>query len=105
MLQVNPWLYWKKAKFHAEKVYTLFDGSINTLHHAYLSWLDNGTYTLREMLNKGVKPEFIKAMESEISDYKSRNHWSLMPRSNMPNDAKLHWQFDPSKESYLLIDA
>lgn len=41
----------EKAVFHAEKMHTLFDGSINTSHHAYLSTVDNGSYILREMLS------------------------------------------------------
>ena len=78
----------EKAVFHAEKIHTLFDGSLNGLHHAYLSTVDNGTYTLRDMLKQEDKAEFIKAMEVEVNDHESRNHWTLMPCSNMPSDAK-----------------
>ena len=42
----------EKAVFHAEKIHTLFDGSINTLHHDYLSTVDN-LYSERHVEARG----------------------------------------------------
>ena len=86
----------EKAVSHVEKIYTLFYGSINTLHHTYVSTVDNGTYTLRKMLKQEDKAEFIKAMEVEVGDHESRNHGSLMSLSEMPCGAEtilLIWSF------------
>jgi len=77
-----------KAVYHAERIKSQFDGTINTLHHAFLSTVDNGTYTLKEMLQQSDKAEFIKAMQVEVSDHESRGHWSLMKRSEMPEGTK-----------------
>ena len=40
------------------------------------------------MLKQADKAEFIKAMEVEVGDHESRNHWTLMSRSAMPSEAK-----------------
>ena len=33
-------------------------------------------------------PMFVQAMEKEIDDHESRNHWSLVPRASLPRTAK-----------------
>ena len=77
-----------KAVYHLERIKSQFDGTINSLHHAFLSTVDNGTYTLKDMLQQPDKAEFIKAMQSEVSDHESRGHWSLMKRNDLPEGAK-----------------
>jgi len=78
----------QNAVYHAERIRTLFDGSINSLHHAYLTTVDNGTYTLKDMLKQEDKNDFVAAMMKEVQDHESRNHWTMIPRANMPDGAK-----------------
>ena len=78
----------QKAAFHTEQIRKQFDVTINSIHHAYLSTVDNGVYTLKDMLQQKDKNLFITAMSKEIDDHESRNHWTLMLRDDMPTDSK-----------------
>jgi hypothetical protein len=75
---------------HTEQINTHFDGTINAMHHAVLTTIagDNDTYTLKDMLRQEDKGEFIKAMVKEVQDHESRNHWTVIPRSDMPSGNK-----------------
>lgn len=56
----------QNAVYHVERIRTLFGGSINSLHHAYLTTVDNGTYTLKEMRQQEDKNEFVATMMNEV---------------------------------------
>ena len=40
------------------------------------------------MMRQEDKGEFIKAMMIELGDHESRNHWTVINRSDMPRDVK-----------------
>lgn len=40
------------------------------------------------MLKQEDKNEFIQAMMKEVTDHESRNHWTVLPRSEIPNGVK-----------------
>ena len=75
---------------HAEKVNTHFDGTLNAIHHAVLTATagDNDTYTLKDMLVQEDKNDFIVAIGKEVLDHESRDHWTVMHRSEMPKGVK-----------------
>jgi hypothetical protein len=78
-----------KAVFHTEQLNKHFDGTLNKLHHAVLmAAADNDTYTLKEMLLQDDKNDFIVAMQKEVNDHESRNHWSIVHRSVIPAGTK-----------------
>lgn len=88
----------KKAVFHAQQVNQHYDGTLNVIHHAFLTVEagDNDTYTLKEMLKQEDKNEFIQVMMKEVADHESRNHWTVLPRSEIPNGVKtilVVWSF------------
>ena len=78
----------QNAIYLIERIRTLFVGSTNSLHHAYLTTVDNGTYTLKEMLKPEDKNEFITEMMKVVQDQKNTNHWTMIPRADMPDSAK-----------------
>ncbi len=78
----------QNAVYYVERIRTLFDGSIYSLHHAYLSAVDNGNYTLKEMLKQDDENEFITTMMKEVQDHENRDHWTMIPRTDMPDGAK-----------------
>ena len=79
----------QKIALHTEKVNMHFDRTINKIHHAALATADdNDTYTLKDMLKQEDKAEFIQAMVKEVADHEKRDHWTVMPRSEMPKGTK-----------------
>ena len=79
-----------KVVLHSHKVNTHFDGTINKIHHAALmaDSGDNDSYTLKGMLAQEDKPDFIAAMIKEVKDHEQRNHWTVYPRSAIPEGTK-----------------
>ena len=66
-----------------------FDGTLNAIHpFAFATNADNDTFTLKHMLQQEDRAEFIKAMLVELNEHESREHWTLLPRSVMPQSAK-----------------
>ena len=67
-----------------------YDASPNTLnpfcYHAELA--DNDTYTFKDMLTQPDKNNCFEAMEVEITNHTERNHWDLIPRSQLPSGSK-----------------
>ena len=75
---------------HMSLVNQHFDGAFNYFHpFALVSTTDNDTFTLKDMLKQDDRADFIKAMVLELDDHESRNHWTLMPRSQILSQAKI----------------
>ena len=55
-------------------------------YHAELA--DNDTYTFKDMLTQPDKNNCFEAMEVEITNHTERNHWDLIPRSQLPSGSK-----------------
>ena len=87
---VKPSLLLHKTVLHTERLNQHFDGTLNKLHHAVLNTVagDNDTYTLKQMLQQEDKNDFIEAMQKEVNDHESRDHWTVIPRSLIPNGTK-----------------
>jgi histone deacetylase 1/2 len=86
----NPASSLKKAVFHSERINSQYDGTLNKIHHAALAVAagDNDTYTLKEMLKQEDSNDFVVAMVKEVEDHEKRDHWTLIPRSTMPEGTK-----------------
>ena len=67
-----------------------FDGSINSFaHHLFAAGKENNeTYTFREMLKQDDRDDFIAAMQVEVDAHQMREHWEIIPRSEMPSNMK-----------------
>ena len=86
----NPTSSLHRAVLHSQRVNTHFDGTLNAIHHAVLTVAagDNDTYTLKDVFKQEDKAEFIGAMRKEVADHESRNHWTVLPRSEIPAGTK-----------------
>jgi len=76
---------------HLQALNTYFDGTINLTHNYVMTTLknsDNDVYTYKNMLEQEDRMEFIKAMFEELDDHNDRGHWTIMPRSEMPDGHK-----------------
>ena len=67
-----------------------FDGSINYLaYHVFAAGKENNeTYTFREMLKQDDRDDFIEAMQVEVDAHQTREHWEIIPRSQMLKEMK-----------------
>ena len=76
------------AKF--EEINELFDGTLNHFHMLAFSTdiSSNEVFTYKEAMQEEDKLNFVKAMEKEIEDHESRDHWSIVERSSVPDTAK-----------------
>ena len=76
------------AKF--EELNELFDGTLNQFHMLAFSTdiSSNEVFTFREAMKQEDKLDFVQAMEKEIEDHQSRDHWSIVERSSLPDTAK-----------------
>jgi len=73
--------------FH--QVNTLYDGTVNCfLTLAQSSEASNETFTYKQALQEPDYHDFIKAMVHEVEDHESRDHWTCMRRSDMPENTK-----------------
>jgi hypothetical protein len=73
--------------FH--RVNTLYDGMVNCFSTlAQSSEASNETFTYKQALQEPDYHDFIKAMVHEVEDHKSRDHWTCMRRSDMPENTK-----------------
>ena len=68
----------------------LFDSTINECHNVVFNTVasNNDVYTLREMLKLPDMIEFVIAMQKEIEDDQSRDHWESFLRKSLPEGAK-----------------
>ena len=74
----------------ANLVETNFDATINSFaFHVLASGKENNeNYTFREMMKQDDRNEFIEAMQVEVDAHQTREHWEIIPRSQMPSDMK-----------------
>ena len=65
-------------------------GTLNHFHmFAFSSDISsNKVFTFREAMNQEDKLNFVQAMEKEIEDHQSLDHWSIVERSSVPDTAK-----------------
>mmetsp|Transcript_1517 Transcript_1517/g.3873 ORF Transcript_1517/g.3873 Transcript_1517/m.3873 type:complete len:131 (+) Transcript_1517:1345-1737(+) len=57
----------------------------------------NETLTYHKALKEEDRMDFIKAVEKEMEDHESRNHWSNAKRSTLPHNSKptkAIWSFE-----------
>ena len=75
---------------HYGNMKSLFDSTINECHNVIFNAAvtTNDVYTLREMLKLLDIKEFVVAMQKEIDDHQSREHWEMFLRANIPKGAK-----------------
>jgi len=80
-----------KFIYYIETADKLFDNTLNELNIFALAAKheENETYTYNAMLKQKDKDQFFKAIEKEIADHSSRNHWSVMRTSELPPKAKI----------------
>ena len=73
-----------------EEVNEHFDNTINGMHMFSLTTdiSTNETFTYHTAMKEKDRMQFIQAMEKEVDDHESRNHWSIVERSTLPNNAK-----------------
>jgi len=90
MHSLKPISYAQRVVLQAERLNTMYDGTINSVHHAFASMTgaDNGVYTLKDVFKQDDRADFVAAMINEVEDHESREHWTMIPRSNMPAGAK-----------------
>jgi len=67
-----------------------FDGTLNSLHSmAFIAEKENNeSYTFQEMLKQPDAVDFIEAMQKEVNDHKTRDHWEVVPCWEKPPDIK-----------------
>ena len=67
-----------------------YDGTTNQIH--FLSFTtdisSNEVFTYKEAMNQEDKHLFVDAMQKEVADHESRDHWTIVPRSTVPKTAK-----------------
>ena len=75
---------------HYGKVKQLFDSTINECHNVIFNATvnNNDVYTLKQMLKLPDIKEFVIAMQKEIQEHQSRDHWELHLRKDMPQGSK-----------------
>ena len=80
----------QSAVYQFEQVNENFDSTCNDiLHHVYSAAKEaNESYTFKEMLSQDDRDQFVEAMQKEINDHTSREHWDIVLRSSMPRDMK-----------------
>ena len=86
---ITPTLFAEKIATHSMLVNTHFDGTLNSIHIALATAKgSNDTYTLKQMLKESDADSFKDAMEKEVDDHVSRNHWTLLLRDELPKGMK-----------------
>jgi hypothetical protein len=71
------------------RVNTLYDRTINCFSMIALSSVpSNETFTYKTAMKEKDYTNFICAMMHEVDDHEKRNHWTIMPRCNMPAGSK-----------------
>ncbi len=66
----------------------LYDGTLNLINHSVMATNANENYTYHQALKQDDAIKFIKAMSVEVEAHESRNHWTMVPRSSLPEGAK-----------------
>ena len=83
-------------RFH--EVNELYDGTINSVHHWMMTTdiSSNEVFTYHQAMKQEDAPLFIAAMEKEVLDHESREHWIIVHRDSLPAKArpiKAIWSF------------
>ncbi len=84
-------------KFHEAN--ELYDGTLNSVH--LLSFVtedlsSNEVFTFHQAMKEHDVLDFIEAMKKELKDHTEREHWEVVPRSDMPSGQraiKSIWSF------------
>ncbi len=67
-----------------------YDGTTNQIN--FLSFSTdtsfNEVFTYKEAMNQEDTHLFVQAMQKEVADHKSRDHWTIVPCSTVPKTAK-----------------
>ena len=75
----------------------LFDDTMNDIcHQIYAYATSNESFTYSQMLKEKDHMQFFEAMEIELADHESRQHWALMRRNDLPSGVKtimVIWSF------------
>jgi hypothetical protein len=68
----------------------LIDDTINNICHQIHAFTtsDNECYTYSQMLQQDNYKQFFQAIEIELDDHETHNHWTLMLQKDMPMAAK-----------------
>ena len=86
--ELNPNAYFSTRAMHLfHELNELYDGTVNQLHHfAFLSMdvTSNDVFTYHKAMHEADAELFISAMQKEIFDHGSRNHWTIVHRSTLP---------------------
>ena len=73
-----------------EEINESFDDTLNHFHflsfHTEIN--SNETFTFGEAMKQADKLDFVAAMEKEVQDHESREHWVIVKRSSPPTGAK-----------------
>jgi len=75
-------------KYH--EVNEHYDGTLNQVHHLSLltEVSSNEVFTYHQAMKQKDRLAFVEAMEKEVADHESRGHWTIVPRSSLPEGAK-----------------
>jgi hypothetical protein len=67
-----------------------YDGTTNQIHFLSFStdMSSNKVFTHKESMNQEDAHLFIEAMQKEVADHESRDHWTIVPCSKVPKTAK-----------------
>ncbi len=68
----------------------LFDNTIHGICHQIHAFntSDNECYTYSHMLQWDNYKQFFQAIEIELDNHETSNHWTLMLQKDMPTEAK-----------------
>ena len=72
-------------RFH--ELNELYDGTVNQLHHFYFLYMDvaiNEVFNYHKAMKEADTELFIAAIQKEIFDHESRNHWKIVHFSTLP---------------------
>jgi len=80
----------QRFKFRLEEANELVYGTFNCLQHfAFTTDIaSNEVFTYHQACKQPDWHSFFEAMEKEIADHESRDHWTLVERSSMPRAAQ-----------------
>ena len=70
---------------HTERIKANFNGTLNSLNYPanLFSSRDNDTLTFKQMIHQPAAKEFVQVMIQELDANESRNHWSIILKSNL----------------------
>ncbi len=73
-----------------EEINEHYDSTTNQIHCLSFSTdiSSNEVFTYKEPMNQEDAHLFVKAMQKEVSDHESRDHWTIVPCSTVPKTAK-----------------